>query len=105
MPRFASASARSLPSTPACPGTQRHSIWCRAASEASRCHRSRFFTGLPLAVFQPRFCHCASHSVMPSFTYCESVWITTWLGRFTAASASITAVSSIRLLVVPDAPP
>ena len=42
---------------------------------------------------------------MPFWTYCESVYRRTWLGRVSAESASITAVSSMRLLVVEDSPP
>src|SRR5688572_25485523 len=104
-PRLASASARSLPSWPEWPRTQCHSTWCAEATSSSFFHRSTFFTGSLAAVFQPRAFHMRSHSVMPFCTYCESVNRRTRLGRVSAASASITAVSSMRLLVVCGSPP
>src|SRR5207253_444606 len=70
---FASWSTRSLPGTPACPGTQRHSIAWPELSSSSRCQRSWFFTGLRSAVRQPRDFHAGSHSVIPRRTYSESV--------------------------------
>src|SRR5687768_2183841 len=42
---------------------------------------------------------------MPFCTYCESVKSRTRLGRLSASSARITAVSSMRLLVVAASPP
>src|SRR5574340_1845934 len=71
-PRFASSSARSLPSCPACPLTHTHSTWCCAASASSLRHRSSFFTGFLSAVFQPRFFQLCTHSLMPCCTYFES---------------------------------
>ena len=70
---LASRSTRSLPGTPACPGTQCHSIWCGALASSRRSHRSWFLTGLRSAVRQPRAFQARSHSVMPRRTYCESV--------------------------------
>ena len=62
-------------------------------------------TGALAAVRQPFAFHPWIHSVIPFCTYWESVCSTTRLGRFRAASASITAVSSMRLLVVASSPP
>src|ERR1700761_7648902 len=42
---------------------------------------------------------------MPFCTYCESVCTTALTGRLSASSAAITAISSIRLLVVFASPP
>ena len=72
-PLLASASARSLPGSPACPLTHSHSISCRAHAAASRCHRSAFFTGCFAAVRHPLRCQPASHWVMPLRTYRLSV--------------------------------
>ena len=63
MPWFASLSAYSLPSWPACPLTHCQSI-CRCShSPSSRCHNSTFLT-----FFQCFFFHPASHSLMPLMT-------------------------------------
>jgi hypothetical protein len=72
-PLLASASARSLPTSPTWPRTQCHCTWCSAASASSRCHRSTFFTGFLSAVFQPRVFQPWIHVVMPFFTYSLSV--------------------------------
>ena len=64
-----------------------------------------FVTGAFAAVFQPLAFQPWIHSVMPFCTYCESVCRITRLGRFRTESASITAVSSMRLLVVDRSPP
>src|SRR4029077_14816387 len=69
---LASRSTRSLPGTPACPGTQRHSMRCLALTASSCSHRSWFLTGFLSAVRQPRAFHAVSHSVMPRRTYSES---------------------------------
>src|SRR5437016_11133103 len=78
--------------------------WRRAASSSTR-HRSLFLTGRLSAIVHPRFFQLWIHSVMPVRTYSLSVNSSTSLAPFNALSASITAVSSIRLLVVPDDPP
>ena len=52
-PRFASASARSLPGWSLWPFTQCQRIWCCAASVSSSRQSSAFFTGFLSAVFQP----------------------------------------------------
>src|SRR5690606_6065685 len=101
----ASWSTRSLSGSPAWPLTQRQSTACRAAAACRRSHRSRFFTGSPPAVFQPRRTQLPIHSVMPWRTYCESVLSTTPQGSRSASSAMIAASSSIRLLVVAASPP
>ena len=72
-PRLASASARSLPSCPACPRTQCQLTLCRAAAVSSCCHKSTFLTGCRSAVRHPRRFQLFTHSVMPFCTYCESV--------------------------------
>src|SRR6516225_7046326 len=84
--RLASRSTRSFPGTPACAGTQCHSIRWPARSSSNRCQRSWFFTGLRSAVRQPRAFQAASHSVMPRRTYSESVY-TRASGRFSASRA------------------
>ena len=60
----------------------------------------RLDTPLAPFAFQPRI-----HSVMPFITYCESVCRITSHGCLSAPRASITAVSSMRLLVVERSPP
>ena len=54
---------------------------------------------------QPRPFQMDSHSVMPRRTYWLSVCSSTRQGRFSAFSASMAAVSSMRLLVVAVSPP
>jgi len=76
--------------------------WLRLSS---CCHRSWFFTGLPSLVRQLRRFQPGNHSLMPFCTYCESVWTSTVEGRFSNSSARITAVISMRLLVVSRSPP
>src|SRR5438445_1349486 len=104
-PRLASASARSFSGCPACPFTQCHAMRCSLARRSSSRHRSKFFTGFLSAVRQPRRFQSCSHSLMPFWTYCESVYTATSHGGFRDSSARITAVSSIRLLVVLGSPP
>ena len=72
-PLLASMSARSLPGSPAWPLTQCHCTSCALASVSSCCHSSRFFTGLPSAVFQPRFFQPWIQVMMPLRTYSLSV--------------------------------
>src|SRR5690349_16336944 len=104
-PRLASASARSFPGLPSCPLTHRQSMrWRRAASSSAR-QRSTFLTACLSAVFQPLLFQLWIHSVMPLRTYWLSVNSSTSLGPLSAVSASMTAVSSIRLFVVDDEPP
>ena len=52
--------------------------------------------GLPAAFFQPSI-QCLLKALT---TYCESEWTSTSQGRLSASSATITAMSSMRLLVV-----
>src|SRR5690606_21897963 len=52
-PRFARASARSFPGSPACPLTHTQRTSCLVTSASSACHRSTFFTGFFAAVVQP----------------------------------------------------
>ena len=105
MPRLASSSAISLPALPVWPFTQRQSISWRPTASSSACHKSWFFTGFLAAVFQPRFFQFGSQSLMPSMTYLESVCRITRQGRSSVFSASMAAVSSMRLFVVSGAPP
>src|SRR5262249_31418543 len=79
-PRFARASARSFSGCPAWPFTQYQLTRCGAAARSRRCHRSTFFTGFLSAVRQPRRFQLGSHSLMPFWTYWESVWTSTVLG-------------------------
>src|SRR6218665_6842 len=80
--------------------------WPPVLTRASRrCHRSTFFTGCLAAVRQPLAFQPWIHSVMPLRTYSLSRYSVTAQGRGRADSASITAVNSMRLLVVPSAPP
>ena len=58
-----------------------------------------------LAVRQPLAFQPGSHSVMPLSTYWLSRYSVTAHGRLSASSAWITAISSMRLLVVPSSPP
>ncbi len=102
---LASSSARSLPGLPECPFTQRQSILCPCVAASSRFQRSSFLTGFLSAVFQPRRFHECIHSEMPFWTYCESVYSTTVQWRFSDSSALMTAISSMRLLVVSGSPP
>src|SRR5262245_21628948 len=104
-PRLASSSARSLPGLPSCPRTHSHSISRSRASSSSFCHRSAFLTGFLSAVRQPFFLHATIHEVMPCCTYCESVCRRMRLPGCTASSARMTAVISMRLLVVCGSPP
>ena len=64
-----------------------------------------FFTGFLSAVRQPLRFQPWIQPVTPPRTYCESVWRSTSLDCFSASSAMMAAVSSIRLLVVAAAPP
>src|SRR5690606_11699742 len=105
MPRFASASASSFSRWPLWPLTQCHCTMCFWLSSSRRCHRSTFLTGAFAAVRQPRRFHESSHSLMPRRTYSESVVSVTSQGSLSVASASIAAVSSMRLLVVSASPP
>ena len=57
-----------------------------------------------LLVIQRRF-QSTIQAVMPFCTYCESVCSRTRQGRLRVSSARMTAVNSIRLLVVPASPP
>jgi hypothetical protein len=59
-----------------------------------------FLTGSFAAVRQPRRFQPSIHRVMPSRRYWLSLTRRTVQGRFSAASAAIAAVNSIRLLVV-----
>ena len=59
-----------------------------------------FFTGFLSAVFQSRAFQAWMKRVMPSRRYWLSVWMWTRLGRFSASSAAIAAIISMRLLVV-----
>src|SRR5690606_21242539 len=101
----ASTSTRSLSGSPECPFTQRQSMRWRPVAACRRSHRSRFFTGSPPAVFQPRRTQLRTHSVMPWRTYCESVCRVTSQGSVRVSSATIAAMSSMRLLVVSASPP
>ncbi|MCY1210909.1 hypothetical protein D3C87_829510 [compost metagenome] len=100
-------SARSLPGSPECPLTQRHSIWWPPSdtSLSSFCQSSTFFTGCLVEVSQPLAFQPRIHSVMPMRTYWLSRYSSTLQGRLSAARPSITAVSSMRLLVVLSSPP
>ncbi len=97
----ASSSQRSLSSWPAWPLTQMNSTLCLLFAVSRRSHRSRFLTGCLLAVFQPRFFHPSIQCLLKALTtYCESEWTSTSQGRLSASSATMTAMSSMRLLVV-----
>jgi hypothetical protein len=74
-------------------------------TSSNLCHKSTFFTGCLDAVRQPRAFHPAIHSVMPLRTYSLSKCSTTKQGCFKALKASITAINSMRLLVVRVSPP
>src|SRR5699024_4348093 len=76
-PRLASASACSLPGSPACPLTHFHDTSWRATRSSSNCQRSAFLTGFLAAVRHPRRFQSGSHFVMALRTYCESVWMVT----------------------------
>src|SRR5687768_3269534 len=106
-PRLASTSARSLPGLPSWPRTQRQSIaWPLLFTNSSRaCHSSTFFTGCLVEVRQPFAFQPGSHSVMPLSTYWLSTCSVTAQGRLSACSAWITAINSMRLLVVSLSPP
>ena len=104
-PLFASWSANSFPGCPLWPLTQCQEIWWSGRRVSNSCHKSAFLTGSLLAVFQPRFFHPSSHSVTPFWTYWESVQSSTELLCFRARRAKMTALISMRLLVVSFAPP
>ena len=71
-----------------------------------RSQRSGFRAGFLSAFFQPRaFQPLAQPFSRPSMTYLESDHRSTVQGSFKRDRASITAVSSIRLLVVSASPP
>jgi len=105
MPRRASASARSLPGSPACPFTHTQLTSCGRIASVSRRHRSSFLTGFLAAVFQPLRCQPWIHLVIPFSTYVLSVCRLTVTGRVSASSAWMAAVSSIRLFVVSGSKP
>ncbi|TXT43960.1 MAG: MATE efflux family protein [Spirochaetes bacterium] len=111
-------SQRSLSSIPACPSTQRNSGLRPSARESSLSHNSRFLTGSLPEVFQPLAFQARIHLVMPFLTYWESV--KTMMGALSQEGedgrtspllearklkASITAESSILLLVVAGSKP
>src|SRR5579883_1338399 len=96
----ASSSARLLSRCDACPFVHDHRTVCTPASRSSSSQRSRFTTGFFSAVIQPRLRQFWIHFVIPFFRYSESVISSTSHGRRSFRSASIAAVSSIRLLVV-----
>ena len=77
----------------------------RLCAASSACHRSWFLTGFFAAVFQPRAFQLSIHSVMPCITYFESVCSRTAREPLSALSASMAAISSMRLLVVSGSPP
>src|SRR5450830_2108742 len=104
-PRLASSSARSFPTSPACRLTHCQLIMWRATSASRACHSSAFLTGFLSAVRHPLRFQPASHDVMPFMTYCESMLRVTVHGRLRARRPSMTAVSSMRLLVVSSSPP
>src|SRR5688572_23257134 len=106
-PRLASTSARSFPALPSWPRTQCQSIaWPLLFTSSSRaCHSSTFLTGCLVEVRQPLAFQPGSHSVMPLSTYWLSTYRLTAHGRLSACSAWITAISSMRLLVVSRSPP
>ena len=62
-------------------------------------------TGLRALVSQPFCCQPAIHLVMPLSTYVLSVHSSTVAGRRSVSSASMAAISSIRLFVVCASPP
>src|ERR1700736_3497295 len=101
----ASSSARLLSSCIAWPLVQTHRVLCRATSSSSSRQRSLLITGFLALVSQFRFFQAWIHSVMPFFTYSESVITSTSHGSLMARSPSMAAVSSIRLLVVWGAQP
>src|SRR4029079_7692008 len=68
-------------------------------------HSSWFFTGFLSPVRQPLRFHPAIHLVTPFITYVESTCRTTSHGLVSARRPSMTAVSSMRLLVVRGSPP
>ena len=105
MPSRASSSARSFSTWPACPRTQCQCTSWRVRAASSRCHRSAFLTGVLSAVLQPLRFQPWIHSLMPFLTYSESVCRSTREGLFSASSAEIAAISSMRLLVVAASPP
>ena len=105
MPRRASASARSLPGSPACPFTHTQLTSCGRIASVSLRHRSSFLTGFLAAVFQPLRCQPWIHLVIPSSRYLLSVCRLTVLGRCSASSAWMAAISSIRLFVVSGSTP
>ena len=98
-------STSSFSTWPEWPRTQTHSTAWAALTASSRSHRSRFRTGWRSAVRHPAAFQRGTHSVIPRWTYCESVDRRTRLGRVSAASPSIAAVNSMRLLVVSPTPP
>ena len=74
------------------------------ASGSSSSHRSRLATGLPWALRQPRRFQPTHHRLRKQFTtYVES--LITCSGPGTAWRARVTAVTSIRWLVVWASPP
>src|SRR5579863_8991278 len=62
-------------------------------------------TGSPAALRQLRLTHPSCQRVAPFFRYWLSVCRTTLHGRFSASSAMVAAVSSIRLFVVAGSAP
>jgi hypothetical protein len=78
MPRRASASARSLPGSPACPFTHTQRTSCGRIASTSLRHRSSFLTGFLAAVFQPLRCQPWIHLVIPSSRYLLSVCRSPW---------------------------
>src|SRR5439155_11855237 len=69
-------------------------------------HKSELTTGFRFEFFQPFEAHFVSQpSVKAWWTYCESVWMSTSQGTFSASRPFIAAVTSIRLLVVSASAP
>ena len=79
---------------------------CGSLNLSNSCHKSIFLTGVfLLAVFQLFSFHFGSHWFIPSITYLLSVYRVMSQGAFNALSADMTAVNSMRLLVVFSSPP
>ena len=105
MPSRASLSARSFSSSSAWPLTQRHSISCRSAAASRRRQRSSFLTGFLAAVRQPLRLP-AVDPARDAAAQILGIGVQAHLARAVQrSSASIAAVSSMRLLVVSASPP
>jgi len=103
----ASSSQRSFSLCPTCPRIQLAWTVCSWSSTSRRTQRSTFLTSrfAVLLRFQPKAFHFPIHDSIAFTTYWLSLKSSTSQGPFKASKPRMTAVTSMRLLVVLCSPP